>query len=182
LVNKFAEAGISLFLKDITQEDIGIPTFLAGSVEWITSEYGYLAEGFGTHPDARIALGRAITEVSQTRAGNIQGARDDLEKVKYEDGFDECRCWQFSQSKNRIKFSDVKTYLHRDILGDIKLILGGLKRAGLKRALIVDLSVPEIGIPVVRAIVPGLENFSLIPTVMGRRAKELFRRKMQSSS
>ena len=38
------------------------------------------AKGYGTHLDARIALIRAITELSQTRAVNIQGARDDLEK------------------------------------------------------------------------------------------------------
>ena len=41
------------------------------------------AKGYGTHPDARIALICAITEVSQTRAGNIQGARDDLKKITY---------------------------------------------------------------------------------------------------
>ena len=41
--------------------------------------------GHGTHPDARIALLRAITEVSQTRAANIQGARDDLRRIKYND-------------------------------------------------------------------------------------------------
>src|SRR5919199_4400465 len=82
LVKKFAEAKIPLIIKDITS-DIGIPTFNASSVEWITHDYGYLAEGHGTHPDTRIALIRAITEVSQTRAANIQGARDDLRKIKY---------------------------------------------------------------------------------------------------
>ncbi|MDQ3835732.1 MAG: YcaO-like family protein, partial [Thermoproteota archaeon] len=82
LVEKFKQAGISLTIKDITS-DIGIPTFNASSVEWVTHDYGYLAEGHGTHPDARIALLRAITEVAQTRAANIQGARDDLRKIKY---------------------------------------------------------------------------------------------------
>ena len=77
LVDRFADARISLLVKDITQRDIGIPTFVASSVEWITSDYGYFAIGYGTHLDARIALIRAITELSQTRAANIQGARDD---------------------------------------------------------------------------------------------------------
>ena len=51
LVEKFGSAGISLTVKDITS-DIGIPTFNASSVEWVTHDYGYLAEGHGTHPDS----------------------------------------------------------------------------------------------------------------------------------
>ena len=96
LVKKFTTAGISLLIKDITQKDIGIPTFVASNVEWINSNYGYFAQGYGTHPDAKIALIRAITELSQTRAANIQGARDDLKKIKYKEN-DEIykRKWQF---------------------------------------------------------------------------------------
>ena len=67
LVRKFEEAQIPLIIKDVTS-DIGIPTFNASSIEWLTHDYGYLAEGQGTHPDARIALLRAITEVSQTES------------------------------------------------------------------------------------------------------------------
>ena len=67
-------ARIPLLIKDITQKDIGIPTFVASSVEWISHDYGYFAKGYGTHPDARVALIRAITEASQTRVINIQGA------------------------------------------------------------------------------------------------------------
>src|SRR6185503_6274388 len=104
LADKFERAGISLTVKDITS-DTGIPTFNASSVEWVSHDYGYLAEGHGTHPDARIALLRAITEVSQTRAANIQGARDDLRKIKYgEQNMDDQRAWQFMPSKKTIKF------------------------------------------------------------------------------
>ena len=98
-----------MLIKDITQKDIGIPTFVASSIEWVTHNYGYFAKGFGTHPDARIALIRAITEVSQTRAVNIQGARDDLKKIQYKEN-DEIykRKWQFilhhhSHGKEAIK-------------------------------------------------------------------------------
>ena len=96
VVKRFNDSGIPLLIKEITQEDIGIPTFLASSIEWISTNYGYFAKGYGTHPDARIALMRAITEVSQTRANNIQGARDDLKKISYELN-DEIykRKWQF---------------------------------------------------------------------------------------
>jgi ribosomal protein S12 methylthiotransferase accessory factor len=175
LVSKFQAASISLRIKDITS-DIGIPTFNASSVEWVSHDYGYLAEGHGTHPDARIALLRAITEVSQTRAANIQGARDDLRKIRYgESNTDDRRAWQFMPSAVSRKFSDVATFFNEDILDDIKLILARLKAVGLGKVIVVDLTNPEINIPVVRAIVPGLETFKITKSVMGRRARACFR-------
>jgi len=174
LVDRFERAGISLTVKDITSET-GIPTFNASSVEWVTHDYGYLAEGHGTHPDARIALLRAITEVSQTRAANIQGARDDLRKIKYgEHNTDDRRAWQFMQSTRKIKFSQVKTFFNEDILDDIKFILSRLKGVGLSQVIIVDLTNPDIGVPVVRAIVPGMETFKITKSVMGMRARACF--------
>jgi thioglycine synthase len=174
-----------LLIKDITQKDIGIPTFVASSIEWVTSDYGFFAKGYGTHPDARIALIRAITESSQTRAANIQGARDDLKKIQYKEN-DEIyrRKWQFMRAssptrkgnKNISAFSEIKTNTNEDILDDINLILYSLKLAGLKRVIIVDLTNPDISIPVVRAIVPGLETFEVTKSIMGTRAKEYFRR------
>jgi len=192
LVKSFTDSGIPLLVKEITQKDIGIPTFVASSIEWINSSYGYFAKGYGTHPDARVALIRAITEVSQTRAGNIQGARDDLKKIKYQEN-DEIykRKWQFTptfpdadhkkRGNNRIvKFSEINTYINRNVLDDIKFILRRLRRAGLARAIIADLTNPDVGIPVVRAIVPGLETFEVAKLflkdklTMGDRAKKQF--------
>jgi ribosomal protein S12 methylthiotransferase accessory factor YcaO len=183
LVRRFDDNRIPLSIKDITQKDMGIPTFVASSIEWLTHDYGYFAIGSGTHPDARIALIRAITEVSQTRAANIQGARDDLKKIMHKENDNIFkRKWQFMPSKrqhkinNIINFSDIKTYLYKDILQDINLILRCLKKAGLKRAIIVDLTNSNIGVPVVRAIVPGLETFGITQSIMGGRAKEFFKR------
>ncbi|MFL6483657.1 MAG: YcaO-like family protein [Nitrososphaera sp.] len=175
LVEKFKQTGISLTIKDITS-DIGIPTFNASSVEWVTHDYGYLAEGHGTHPDARIALLRAITEVAQTRAANIQGARDDLRKINYnQENTDDRRAWQFMPSTKKIKFPEVQTFFYEDIIDDINLILLRLKSVGLNQAIIVDLTNQDIGIPVVRAIVPGLETFKITKSVMGMRARACFK-------
>ena len=190
LVNRFADAGLSLLIKDITQKDIGVPTFVASSIEWISSDYGYFAKGYGTHLDARIALIRAITELSQTRAANIQGARDDFKKIQYKENDDIYkRKWQFmpasssptSDNDQTVMFSEIKTYVNSNILDDIKFIFNLLKKAGLKRAIIVDLTNPSLKIPVVRVIVPGLETFEIAKLFtntdlcMGRRAKTRFR-------
>jgi thioglycine synthase len=175
LVNRFKAANISLMVKEITS-DVGIPTFNAASVEWLTQNYGYLAEGTGTHPDARIALVRAITEVAQTRAANIQGARDDLRKINYVgENSEDKRSWQFMNSDRKVRLSEVESYYNENILEDIKLILNHLKAVGLKKAIVVDLTVPWIGIPVVRAIVPGLETFKFTKSVVGQRARNYFK-------
>jgi ribosomal protein S12 methylthiotransferase accessory factor len=60
-------------------------------------------------------------------------------------------------------------------LDDINIILESLKKAGLRRAIIVDLTNDNIGMPVVRAIVPGLETFEVTKSVMGKRARQHFR-------
>ena len=187
---RFADAGVSLLIKDITQKDIGIPTFTASSIEWVSSDYGYFAKGYGTHLDSRMRLIRAITELTQTRAVNIQGARDDCKKIEYKEN-DEIykRKWQFMpatssslrpDNKKTISFSEIKSYIMDDILDDIKFILNRLKKAGLKRAIIVDLTNPKLEIPVVRAIVPGLETFEVgrlfrnAELIIGKRSKEPF--------
>ncbi|MGA9841946.1 MAG: YcaO-like family protein [Nitrososphaeraceae archaeon] len=187
LLERFSLSEIPLLIKNITQKDIGIPTFIASSIEWLSQDYGYFAKGYGTHPDSRIALTRAITEVSQTRAANIQGARDDLKKIRYKQN-DELykRKWQFvptslsltqlyTHKKNSIDFNQIKSWVNNDILDDINLILCNLKKAGLKKVIIVDLTIPTIGIPVVRAIVPGLETFEVTNSIMGDRARNTFR-------
>jgi ribosomal protein S12 methylthiotransferase accessory factor len=78
-------------------------------------------------------------------------------------------------------FSEISTHVKTDILDDIKFVLSRLKKAGLKRAIIVDLTQSDIGIPVVRAIVPGLETlevgrlYTKSELLMGRRAKSHFK-------
>lgn len=174
LLEKFENCQISIRVKDVTS-DLEIPTFIASSVEWINHDYGYLVEGHGTHPDSRIAMIRAITEVSQSRAANIQGSRDDLRKMKYDpEDSDDKRSWQFIESAKNIKFSEIQSYHNEDILDDVKLILAKLKERKLNRAIMVNLTHPRINIPVVRAIVPGLETFKVNKSIVGNRAKESF--------
>lgn len=176
IVNRFKRCNISLMVKDITT-DLGIPTFIASSVEWVNHDYGYLVEGHGTHPDARIAILRAITEVSQSRAANIQGSRDDLRKMKYDpEDSDENRSWQFMKAGYEREFSEIPSTENSDIIDDINLILGRLKEKGLSKAIAIDLTNPELEIPVVRIIVPGLETFKINKQVVGSRAQESAKR------
>jgi ribosomal protein S12 methylthiotransferase accessory factor len=78
-------------------------------------------------------------------------------------------------SNKTIKFSDIETSVNEDILDDIRLILERLKKVGLTTAIIINLTVAQIGIPVVRSIVPGLETFKITKSMIGPRARRFFK-------
>jgi len=174
LISRFEEEGIPLLVKDITS-DIGVPTFIATSIQWITHDYGYLAEGHGTHPNKDVALIRAITEVSQTRAANIQGARDDLRRMNYDMGNTaEKKAWQFMHSSKKIDYSRIPSYEHDDVLDDIEFVLARLKSVKLERVIVANITDNSIKIPVVRVIVPGLETFKVSKSVVGHRGMRYY--------
>ena len=58
-----------------------------------------------------------------------------------------------------------------DFLADIKHVMARLKAAGLDRVIVVDLTRGEIGVPVVRVIVPGLEMYGVDGDRIGRRCR-----------
>ena len=64
---------------------LALPTPVAVSAIWAVllsersiSTRTLVNPGFGAHADPRVALTRALTEAAQSRAGKIQGARDDV--------------------------------------------------------------------------------------------------------
>ena len=56
------------------------------------------------------------------------------------------------------------------VLDDIEVVLGKLMDAGFDRVVIADLTRPEIGVPTVRAIVPGMEVSTMDSEREGARA------------
>ena len=60
-------------------------------------------------------------------------------------------------SKATRRFSDVPNGDADTLEGDVEWELTCLRRAGVRRVVAVDLTKPELGLPVVRIIIPGLE-------------------------
>ena len=79
------------------------------------------------------------------------------------------------KSRDMIGFSDVKSSINEDILDDIKLILTKFDENDLNQVIVVNLTNPNIGIPVVRTIVPGLEMYKITKSVIGKRGRACFR-------
>lgn len=164
MIAKYRRAGVGLYVKEITSE-LGVPTFLAASDDEETQNPLLLCKGAGTHLNAEIALLRAITEAAQSRCGIIAGSREDLNDEGYLNaahrlgyrGVKEKLSYWFGSDPRPRSFHEVSSIRHERMHQDIDALLGTLVRHGLNEVIAVDLTRPDLGIPVVRVVVPGLE-------------------------
>ena len=154
LVNRLSAAGLKVYLRNTTST-AGVPTIDCAVVETLVNGRHSAYGGCGTHPDARVALSRALTEAAQSRVACIQGGREDLPEIVKEPGSYDPE-WKFGQGRS-VPFASIPSYIHDDIADDIRFMLDGLRKAGFTQAVAVDLTRPEVGIPVVRVIVPRAE-------------------------
>src|SRR5262249_55664089 len=160
LSKRFTATGIRLVIRDITS-DLAVPTFVAAA--WDVPVMGpvHFHSGLGTHPDARVAMTRAITELAQSRLTVFQGVREDIDRIAKRDGWVDSPAHSLWLADGPEKsFESVRTYRHDDILDDVNFMLDRLHAAGLEQVIAVDLTRPEVGFPVVKIIVPGLEDWS----------------------
>jgi ribosomal protein S12 methylthiotransferase accessory factor len=184
LMEKFAEAGLRPVVRDISS-DFGVTCVIASVVDDWVPDYPQAHSGLGAHPNARIAVVRALTELAQSRAVDIQGVREDIlpaEAVPLEHErhtqrlrrVDHTR-WMLREEGARRHFADVPSVEHDDIADDIRWILSGLRRAGIQSAIVVDLTEAG-GFPVVRVVVPGLEFWVMDHGKLGPRALRFWKR------
>jgi ribosomal protein S12 methylthiotransferase accessory factor len=184
LLAKFAAAGVEITLRDITS-DTGIPTVAAVADDVVLKDPALLTIGMGSHTSARIAVLRALTEVAQSRLTQIHGAREDTDTadVRRMIGYERTkrlnRHW-FAENGS-IEFAAMPSFDSDDFLTDIGHVTGLLAQAGLSRVIVADLTRPEIGIPVVRVIVPGLEMYAMDQDRMGRRCRDARNRRLPRS-
>jgi ribosomal protein S12 methylthiotransferase accessory factor len=179
----FDRAGLRPALHDITS-DIGIPTVFAAVLDEAFPDFPMVHAGLGTHPDARVAIRRALTEVAQSRCVDIQGVREDLCPSDAEgSSFNSHtrriagvnrRIWAINDSHTRKSISALPSADYDDVLMDLDHILCNLKRCGIHQVIVVDFTPSGAPYAVVRVIVPGLENWSVNHAKLGRRAKEFW--------
>jgi ribosomal protein S12 methylthiotransferase accessory factor YcaO len=55
-------------------------------------------------------------------------------------------------------FGEVPTYESTTVGDDLAWILAQLRSAGIEEVIALDLTLPELGIPVARVVIPGLEG------------------------
>jgi ribosomal protein S12 methylthiotransferase accessory factor len=181
LISRFTGAGVEVHIKDITS-DLGIPTIAAVADDVTLRDPALLAIGMGTHTSARIALLRALTEVAQSRLTQIHGAREDTTTADFRRriGYERTRRlnkYWFDAPSEQL-FPAIPSFDSDDFLADIRFTIGRLRSAGMDRVIVVDLTRPELGVPVVRVIVPGMEIFAMDQERIGARCHEARNRRL----
>ncbi|MGY0019276.1 TOMM precursor leader peptide-binding protein [Streptomyces sp. YJ-C3] len=160
----YRKLGRELWALDLTS-DLGIPAVVALSrrTEGPTEDIVF---GFGAHFDPAIALRRALTEMGQLlpavgagRPGGGYGITDPLP----------VRWWQQATLANQSYLTPDPataprtpahwTYVGRsDLLDDVQAITELVGAKGLE-LLVLDQTRPDVGMPVVKVLVPGLRHF-----------------------
>jgi ribosomal protein S12 methylthiotransferase accessory factor len=162
-------SGRSVHLLDITT-DLKIPCFVATSYSDAASAIGL---GYGAHLDPRIAAVRALTELQQCHARH---AVRQLEPNGLTVLTEPQVC---PLAEPLVQPSDFPRLTHSDIRHDVLYCVDLAASSGMD-FVVLNLTRPEIGFPVVRVVAPGLRHFRprfapgrlyKVPVAMGWRTE-----------
>lgn len=156
----YADHDRDLWVLDLTA-DLGIPAF-AGVSRRTVGESERLILGFGAHLDPTIAILRALTEVNQLGL--------ELDRVPDDQLDGDAKRWLLEANLANQPYlapdptQPVKTARDYprcegdDLLAEVIACVGTARQAGLE-TLVLDQTRPDIGLNVVKVIVPGLRHF-----------------------
>jgi YcaO-like protein with predicted kinase domain len=180
LLDLYENAGVLVGVWDATS-DVRLAAFRCAILDREPSLFRPLGqvEGMGCHPVREVALLRALTEAAQARLTLIAGSRDDNGRARYglvQDATVIERARELLQRQGKRRFDETPTHVNETLEEDVATVLDALQAAGLGQAIVVDLTKPEFGIPVVRVVVPGLETYhhvqGYVPGARARRVLE----------
>jgi len=168
VLDLYARADVRLAVWDVTS-DIGIPSFSCTILDREPGQWRAVgpATGSGAHPCREIALLRALTEAAQARLTVIAGSRDDISVATYRRGHDRAllagAAVVLADADAGRRFEDVPTHAGETLNDDVSWELSRLRAVGIEQVAVVDLTLPELGLSVVRVVVPGLEGMHDAP-------------------
>jgi YcaO-like protein with predicted kinase domain len=176
VVGRLEQAGFAVAAFETTT-DVGVPAFCCAILdEGRPQAHGGI--GAGCHPARAIALLRALCEAVQVRMTYISGSRDDLEAKEYQRAtmaqrLRGLRALMRTGDGGRA-FAEVPDRDFPSLADDLDWLLERLSAVGVREVAIVDLTRPEMGLPVVRVVIPGLEApDDVAGFVPGQRARAL---------
>jgi len=167
ILDAYARADVMVAVWELTS-DVGVPAFLATIAPAADDERDLFATaGKGAHPRREVALLRALTEAAQSRLTLISGSRDDHSTQRYRhflapDSRRQER-ERLTAVPMRVDLTDVPSFDGDTFAADVTWLVERLGAVGIDQVVVVDLTLPQFGIPVVRAVVPGLEGIHDAP-------------------
>ena len=164
LCSHYQRFGREVWALDLTS-DLGIPVIAALSRRRDLPG-GRIVFGFGAHFDPRIALRRALTEMGQL-FGSVLGRETQTSGHSVDPDLD--AWWNRCAQQNpdylnpdpgaaAIAAGDYGYTPTADLLDDVEAIIALTRSRGLD-LLVLDQTRPDLGVPVVKVIVPGLRHF-----------------------
>jgi YcaO-like protein with predicted kinase domain len=158
MLARLAAASIDVRIWDVTT-DIPLPAFLvlicdADGVAGVEPEFGS-----GCHASADVSLSRALAEAAQVRVTRISAARDDFSPESFDFAGRAARddaARQLLQTVPAARFRPRNRAATPE--ADFDAALTALSHCGISQVACIDLSRAEIGIPVMRIIIPDLEG------------------------
>lgn len=139
--------------------------------------------GVGCSLSPAHALTRAITEAVQSRAVDIQAAREDILRADEPAGMlgtharrlsaMPTRQWLYDVPTERISLAALPDRATDDLALDLRVTLDAVRTYGIQSVIAIDLSPPDFPISVVRVVVPGLETYAFSGYLGSRARAEL---------
>lgn len=168
VIEAYERGGVDVCVWETTS-DVGLPAFECLIVPPATGGLRdlYATSGHGCHPRREVALLRALTEAAQSRLTLISGARDDNPRGNYQRfrDPDELAPYreQLATTRPSVSLDDVPSYEGATFADDVHTEVERLTAVGIDEVIVVDLTRPEFGLAVVRAVIPGLEGVHRAP-------------------
>ena len=164
LISLIRKCGLDIFVWYATT-NIGLPVFACTIADICSvTPYPQRASGYGCHFSKRIALSRAITEAVQSRLTHITGSRDDSGWQKYRENLPSTtplnKDWLAAMKAEAevVDFNNISELPEaRTPIEAVEIMQAELRFCGLPEILYVDLTQPELQVPVCHITVPGLE-------------------------
>ncbi|MGY2890388.1 bacteriocin biosynthesis cyclodehydratase domain-containing protein [Bradyrhizobium sp. USDA 4524] len=154
---QLADAGRRLWVLDITS-DLGIPSYVA-IIHWMQNGHENIEFGSGSHFDRRIALLRSLTELTQFMSIGMMGGGSGEKPTL--DGVTPLRLDDYPfliPSDNPIVPSAPSLKVHDNARDQVNACIEIATGAGFD-FLVLDQTRPDVQVPVVRVLVPGLRHF-----------------------
>ncbi len=158
LQEQLAAAGRRLWVLDVTS-DLGIPSYVA-ILHWVDKSQEYIEFGSGAHFDARIALLRALTELNQFLSIGLMGGGGG--EISSLDGSTPFRLrdhpYLTPNGNSAVQPGFGSDFSRLGTSEQVAVCVQLAKRNGLD-FLVLNQTRPDIDVPVVRVIVPGMRHF-----------------------
>ncbi len=150
-----------VWLLDVTS-DLGVPAMMAVSRRTDGSREDIMF-GCGAHLDPRVAARRALTELNQCMPMVCEPMDMSIFDIDMRRWFETTRLadhpWLAPDPDQPARGPFHHGYTHRrDLLDDVRAIQATLEAKGME-LLVLDQTRPDVGLPVVRVVVPGLRHF-----------------------